>query len=237
MSRFQTRRSAALCTLLSAALIGSAAAQAPAAPAAPDLSPADRAKRDAEKVFQWIRIHSDKPRKSAATPAAPADKAPATAGARPAPRRAPEDGAGDTARQAAGATARQDAAAQPVKVPAEPPLAAAAAAPAPATNTSATAAVDASAPLLAPPPQEDVILTPVVKTDPEFPASLMRQLRKGLVQVGFTVTPDGSVTQVHAVSSSHPRLVAAALSTVAQWRFKPTRKPQQAVVDLGFNLD
>ena len=224
MSRFQLRY-----VLLSMAMAGSAAAQAPAPVTPADLSAADRAKRDAEKVFQWIRIHSDKPRK--ATAAAPVDKPPAAPAPRSATRaaRAP-DGIVETVRELPAAP-RQDLASRPV----EPPTPA----PAPAANTSPAVAVDASAPQVAAAAavEDDVALMPVHKTEPEFPGALMRQLRKGLVQVGFTVKPDGSVTQVHAVSSTHPRLVAAAVSTVAQWKFQPLRQPQQAVVDLGFNLD
>lgn len=221
MSRFQLR-----CALLSMVMAGSAVAQAPAPATPADLSDAERAKRDADKVFQWIRIHSDKPRKSAA--AAPADKPPAVA-PRSATRaaRAP-DSNGETVRELPAAP-RQDTASRP----AEPPPAAATA------NTGPAVAVDASAPQVTATAavEEDVALMPVVKTEPEFSGALMRQLRKGLVQVGFTVKPDGSVTQVHAVSSTHPRLVATAVSTVAQWKFQPLRHPQQAVVDLGFNLD
>lgn len=228
MSRLQPRHRAALCILLSAMLAGPAAAQAPAPSPNTDMTAADRAKRDAEKVFQWIRIHSDKPRKSAqASPAAAGDKAQAAGAPRatPRPTRAPEAVA-DTARDL-------PAAARSAPPAPEPPLAAA-----PAVPAHTPIAADASAPLVsAPPVEEEVALRPLVKSEPEFPPNLMRQLRKGLVQVGFTVKPDGSVTQVHAVSSSHPRLVASAVATVAQWRFQPVRSSQQAVVDLGFNLD
>jgi outer membrane biosynthesis protein TonB len=39
------------------------------------------------------------------------------------------------------------------------------------------------------------------------------------------------------VASTHPRLKEAAVTTVSQWRFQPLHHAQQAVVDLGFNLD
>src|SRR5512144_947142 len=59
-----------LTTALMAVASNTAHAQsAPAAPAATpttELSAAERAKRDADKVFQWIRIMSDKPRKPGA---------------------------------------------------------------------------------------------------------------------------------------------------------------------------
>ena len=98
--------------------------------------------------------------------------------------------------------------------------------------------VDASAPLaLAPAVEETAALAPLLKTEPQFPIALMRQLRKGQVQVGFTVMPDGSVAKVQALSTTHPRLSTTATETVSQWRFKPLRHAQQAVVELGFNLD
>src|SRR5205085_5408350 len=85
MARFRTGPQAArrpsplalagLCGGL-AMVLASAAAQVPAPASGSEMSDADRARRDAEKVFQWIRVHADKPRKAAA-PAAVA--APATA--------------------------------------------------------------------------------------------------------------------------------------------------------------
>ena len=87
------------------------------------------------------------------------------------------------------------------------------------------------------PPEDDVALIPLRKTEPEFPANLMRTLRKGVVQVSFTVLTDGTVSEPRVVSASHPRLAPTAVVTVSQWRFQPLRHPQQAVVDLGFNLE
>jgi TonB family protein len=65
----------------------------------------------------------------------------------------------------------------------------------------------------------------------------MRTLRKGVVQVAFTVQPDGSVAQAHVVTSSHPRLAPPAVATVSQWRFSRCGMRSRPVVDLGFNLD
>jgi TonB family protein len=58
-----------------------------------------------------------------------------------------------------------------------------------------------------------------------------------VVQVSFTVSPDGTVAKAQAVSTTHPRLKDVAVATVAQWRFQPLRHAQQGVVDIGFNLD
>jgi len=206
---------------LAAVCQGAHAQAAPAASApgggADDAAHA-RAQREADKVFQWIRIHSDKPRKAAvAAPEKPA-AAPVRTVAKPA--RPADPVVTETVQPIA--PARTDVAAHAVPAPAvaaariEPP------APPPAT-----------APVI----EEEVTLTPVLKTEPEFPASLMRTLRKGMVQVAFTVQPDGSVAQAHVVSASNARLGPAAVATVSQWRFQPVRHAQEAVVDLGFNLD
>jgi len=243
-SLLRSRRTARLSVLSGlvvaacATVTGAAHAQATPAPTPPgQLSDADRAKRDADKVFQWIRIQADKPRKTAA--AVPADKpAPGPApvakvAAKPAPKATDNAAAEPVREQVAARTAVESAPAKSTaSTPPEPSHAAAAA---PPTNVAVAPVVPPanSQPIV----EEDETLTPVVRTEPDFPGNLMRQLRKGLVQVSFTVQPDGSVTQAQAVSSTHPRLVQSAVATVAQWRFQPLHHPQQAVVELGFNLD
>ena len=229
--------------LAAATLCGFAAAQpALPAPAGADVSAAERAKRDADKVFQWIRIHSDKPRKAAVAPPTPA-AAPAAAvvvakPSRPANR--PNDGgiketvtpiaAGIQAPRSSPEPERTAVAATPVvaEAEAEPSVTPA--------GRRADTIVAAAAPS-AREVEEDLTLIPVHRTEPEFSPVLMRQLRKGMVQVSFTVSPDGTVAKAQAVSSTHPRLKDAAVATVAQWRFQPLRHAQQGVVDIGFNLD
>ena len=232
-------------TALTAALLAGLAAAAQAQTAAvpntsADSAASERAKREGDKVFQWIRIHSDKPRKAAAAPVAaekpiaaaapPAVKVVAKTAAKPT-----ETGITETARPLSTAAGRSDSPPAPSRT--SQPL------PEPVTQQVA-AKTDASAPLVASSatsPQveieEDVPLTPTFRSEPEFPGALMRTLRKGLVQVAFTVKPDGTVSEVHAVSSTHPRLASSAVATVEQWKFKPVRHAQQAIVDLGFNLD
>jgi outer membrane biosynthesis protein TonB len=55
--------------------------------------------------------------------------------------------------------------------------------------------------------------------------------------VAFTVQPDGTVAEPRVLSTSHPRLAQTATATVLQWRFRPLRHAQDAVVDLGFDMD
>lgn len=73
--------------------------------------------------------------------------------------------------------------------------------------------------------------------EPEFPANVMRKLRKGTVQVRFEVQADGTVANASIVQTSHRSLNEAAIAAVTGWRFQPVRSPRSAVVDLGFDLD
>ena len=209
-----------------------------ASPAASEITPLERAKRDAEKVFRWIRMHSDKPRR-VSPPQAGNERAAAAApvaARRAEPQAAAKPSAADSAptppAPAEEAMLTADTAASqatPAASPAHPVSAALAA-------TSDTEAPIAALPV-APIPEVDVPLVALLQTEPEFPASLMRQLRKGTVQVAFTVQPDGSVAQARSLVTTHPRLVRTALATVSQWRFQPLRHAQSAVVELGFNLE
>ena len=242
------RRAAGLSALAAICSASSAQTTTAAAPAASaptsEAAASERAKRETDKVFQWIRIHSDKPRKTATVKdertTAIAPTGPVKVGAKPLPKASQPARNGASRDDAASASVTGDA------VRRETAASLSATEPAPAAAGLPTAKPDAAsvdqrlasvAPPAAPQDPPDVALIPVHRTEPDFPGNLMRTLRKGLVQVSFTVQPDGSVTQAQAVASTNPRLNPAALATVAQWRFQPLPHAQQAVVDLGFNLD
>ena len=213
--------------------------------AASDLTAAERAQRDTDKVFKWILIHSDKPRKQAP---AREEKPVAAAPARPKP--APTTSAGAAAPAVrAGASAASPKA--PVAIAATTATAGVAAVASEATQAApAVTELAAAAPLVSPTggsaalaskavatPEADEPLTPLLRAAPQFPPSLLRTLRKGQVQVRFTVVPDGSVSERAVVSSSNIRLNETALAAVAKWRFTPLRHAQEAVVELSFDLD
>jgi TonB family protein len=84
---------------------------------------------------------------------------------------------------------------------------------------------------------DDHPLALVKAEEPEFPAHVMRKLRKGTVQVRFEVQADGTVANASIVQTSHRSLNEAAIEAVNGWRFQPVRSPRSAVVDLGFDLD
>jgi TonB family protein len=100
-----------------------------------------------------------------------------------------------------------------------------------ATSGTATAAAPQAAE-----PEEDQPLILLHQVDPEFPAAIVRRQKKGAVVVRFEVQVDGSVKQVEVTKSSNPRLNAAALAAVAQWRFEPLSRPQSASAELAFDL-
>ncbi|QPF75683.1 TonB family protein [Roseateles sp. DAIF2] len=207
------------------------------------LSDSERAKRDADKVYQWIRFHADK-----------AEKADKAAKAQQSTQAAPVPAAKPAAAPPPVASARAAtppaAAAAPVAKPAEPAVAAA---PAPAASADQLVAMATTSaqPVLPPPtaqaaravtppppPPEPVeeALTLVERVEPEFPRRVLQD-RGGSVTVRFTVQPDGSVRDAEAVKSSHPRLVRGVLDAVNRWRFAPITQARSAVVEVGFRAE
>ena len=98
--RLRVRAPGALCTV-GLAVTGlwplAAALAQPAAPAASassaEMTPAERAKRDGDKVFHWILIHADKPRKPVV--AAKEEKPMPVVRLKPAPRPATDEPAAE----------------------------------------------------------------------------------------------------------------------------------------------
>ena len=241
LDRLRVRAPGALHTV-GLAVIGlwplAAALAQPAAPAVPaasapsaEMTPAERAKRDGDKVFHWILIHADKPRKPVVV--AKEEKPMPVVRLRPATRPAADEPAAERRPSPAQIAVAEPS---PEKLP-EPEVEPA---PAPVTAPVTTPSV-AAEPVAAPAVaviEEDVaeLLKPVSQVEPSFPVNLVRTLRIGQVKVMFTVLPDGSVAEPSVVGSSNARLNAAALAAVAQWRFAPVRKPQHGLVDLGFNI-
>lgn len=236
----------ALCCAV-ASLWVAAAARAQSGPAgaasAAEMTPAERAQRDANTVFKWILIHSDKPRKAGASREEKheerrEDKPAAAARAKPAPRAADAPVvASPAARSAAGGAvpAALPGSASTSNASIAVPSVETALAPAAAIDTRAVRGDSAPAAATAETPNDT--LTLVHRTDPQFPIGVLRDLRRGGVQVRFTVLPDGSVAEPAVVTSTHPRLNASALAAVAQWRFAPVHRPQAGTVELAFDLD
>jgi TonB family protein len=215
-----------------------------------------RAKRENEKVYKWIKIHSDKPRQppeaqpaqAAAAPAVPKPASPAKADSAtkavattehkpPAGTAASAVGpANDKAATVAAATAKANAGAQAPAVEAAQRSQATSASEAASAATVPEAAAVAMAPA-DPEPEDDSALVLLHQVDPDYPPALKRKLQKGWVQVRFEVHPDGRVVQPEIENSSHVKLNAAALQAVAQWRFQPVRRTQYGIVELNFDTE
>jgi TonB family protein len=80
-------------------------------------------------------------------------------------------------------------------------------------------------------------LVAITQPAPQFPVNAMRTLRRGTVQVQFSVMTDGSVANLEVLKTTSPRLNAAALEAVGQWRFQPVAKTQTGAVEVGFDLE
>lgn len=254
----------ALVTSLAAVPAAQAQAGADASKAKTELSPTERAQRDADKVFQWIRFHADKPGAKPAIilpgqgAAAPAP-APAAVAAKPNNNRAPErnaDAAGARRNAAVSSPDRRGITETVAEVAVEASRAESTAALSPeatqlataslsATNVPAvlpetlvpTAAPAAAAVFAEPPPVVETPLKAIKMVEPEFPRQLQSTLRSGTVQVRFTVLPDGSVGRAEAIQTTHRRLNTAALDAVNQWRFEPIAKAREATVELVFRVE
>jgi len=209
------------------------------------LSDAERAKRDADKVYQWIRFNADavaKPRPVPARPAAPATATataatPAVPAVRPRPVAAAAAVAAPVELIAAPVAAASPASASAAAAAIAPALAAAASAAAPAPELLASlAASSPAAPARAPEPAATGLLL-LERVEPEFPRSLLAEGRGGSVLLRLDVRPDGSVGGTEVLKASNRRLVNPVLQAVARWRFAPLAQAQSAEVEIGFRAD
>jgi protein TonB len=83
----------------------------------------------------------------------------------------------------------------------------------------------------------------VVARDPVYPPQALRDGTRGWVELEFTITPNGSVRDIHVVAAA-PRGVfdGAASDAVAAWRFRPrvvNGQPvaQRSTVTMHFDVD
>lgn len=214
-----------------------------AQPAAP-MTDAERARRDAEKVFSFIKFQTvpAKPAEPAPRPARPAAASTAPPAAA-APPRAPEP-------VVAGAAA-------PAAPPIKPAAALAAAEALPALEHAAlTAPAPTAAPLAAavlntlpatlPPEAEpegddadDGALQLQSFVAPVITPALQSTLGAGSrnVKVRFTVQANGRVSQADAAPGVPRRLARPAIDAVLQWQFAPLPQPRTVDVEIAFRRD
>ena len=206
------------------------------AASAPAEDPMERAKRQANNVMRWIKVHSDKPRANAAKPNEPA-AAPAPAPvARPAPKTAAPPA--NSSAYAPAAVAEKPGVAAPAApdpvVLAPPPVAAPVAPP----PVAAAAPAIAKAAPPAPPPEEeeDTPLKALAQPQPVLPRNVLSTINVAKVMVRFNVEVDGSVSNVEIVRSSNRLLNKPTITAVSSWRFEPIKVARPAQVEIDFSL-
>jgi TonB family protein len=123
----------------------------------------------------------------------------------------------------------------PRKAAAGAPAAEAPAVPAAPAPAAVTAPPPAPAPASAPAPGAE--LTALRRSEPQWDAALMGALRRGRVEVRFSVASDGRLTLAEVIASTDARLDGAALAAMRQWRFAPMSAARTASVEFGFDLD
>ncbi len=104
------------------------------------------------------------------------------------------------------------------------------------TNVSMTPNIDTSTALgrmdLSAGSDTDVI--PLVRIAPEYPPRALRRGIEGWVQVQFTITPTGAVTDAKVVAADPPGLFdEAAIRSILRWRYNPKVEGGVAVERVG----
>lgn len=216
------RSTLCLCGLLLALSLPSAMAQ--------DLSDSERAKRDAAKVFNFIKFHAVRAKSApvagvAAPVVAPVAVAAAPVAA-PRPRPAPvkplvAESAPAPTESALLADAQPGTSLPPVS---EPLVAVASPAPL------------AAQPQPEPEPEPEMVEIKLIHhVQPELPRG--NSLRDGTVRVRFTIEPDGRVSKAVAAEGAQRRLATSATRAIEQWRFAPLPQLQEVEVDIDFRFD
>jgi TonB family protein len=213
------------------------------------ISDAERAKRDADKVFSFIKFHTVRP------------AAPAAAAPRPAPRPVPAP-VSAAAAAVSPAVARALAAPAPVAAPVasapvatamaavtDQPAAAAlpvASASVPALDSASTLSPNASLPPTAQPPaqlaqpvlepEEEVPLRLIAYVAPEMNAQVLAAIASSqvVVPVRFVVEPDGKVSSALVRGNAPRRVGQAAVRAVQQWRFDKIPAVREVDVEIAF---
>ncbi len=73
-------------------------------------------------------------------------------------------------------------------------------------------------------------LVPLVRTPPVYPLSARHRGIEGKVRVGFMVTENGTVEQIHVLEADPPEIFdRAVVDCVAAWRFRPGTISGEAV--------
>ena len=210
------------------------------------LSDSERAKRDAEKVFSFMKFSTvrpvgekpaSKPTPTAAKPAAPARTSVAAGGGSASSVQAAAPATPTPTPTVTTASAEPTPSASRGLVPAAPQPAPATAQPAPVnTLPPADSPVPAQAEPEPEPEPDEVPLKLVSYVAPEMSRQVVDAigLRDQVVPVRFTVEANGVVSKAEARPGANRKLGVAAVKAVEQWRFAPLPERRQVDVELMF---
>lgn len=223
-------------------------------PAPATLTDAERARRDADKVFNFIRFQTvrkpaadgeakpPRPPRPVARPApAPSSSAPAV-GSATAPAGGPKlDSAAAPVNPAAAETRAPALAAtsNPPTAAAASPTPVAAVPVTPAAPPSTTAQATAAAPAPDDDDEDEVPLKLVSFTAPQLSTELQATMGPSQrnIKVRFTVAADGRVTEAQAQIGTPKRLANVATAAIRQWRFEPLPQARDVDVEVAFKRD
>lgn len=223
--------------------------QQASAPAARASEPGalDRVQRQADRVFEMILKHGDRPRQPVVSRPLPAPSpslgpggatlpprpvAPAPIALPPIARRSVAAGPVASVGSAPSSAPTSDTALTSPLLAASSPTAAAVVDVSDDKPASAPSTVVAAAPMAA--PERSARLELLSSVEPSFPDRLVRSLGSGSVVVLVQVGSDGIVSSASIARSSHPGLERAAQEAVRAWRFKPPGEPASVLVELKF---
>jgi protein TonB len=80
-------------------------------------------------------------------------------------------------------------------------------------------------------------IVPLVRVDPDYPTRAKQQGLEGWVELEFTITPVGTVTDARVIGSQPPLVFDnAALAAVRKWRYNPKTENGVAIARAGVQV-
>jgi TonB family protein len=211
----------ALIPVAHAQLVPSVTASPPAG-AASTTSGLERAQRQVDNVYKWIKL-ADKPKPAAPTPATAPAPAARPAAPKPAVVQAPTP-------QAVPAAAAASLA--PPEVIAPQVVAAPAPEPTPVVAPPPVQVAKAAEPVV----EEETPLRIISQEQPTVPRDLRNDLENAKVTMAFLVGIDGKVTNARAINSTNRKLERPTIAAVSNWVFAPVKTPREVQVEIEFNV-
>jgi protein TonB len=77
---------------------------------------------------------------------------------------------------------------------------------------------------------------PLVRVEPQYPPQAAKRGLEGWVQLRFTITTAGTVSEVSVVKSSNPVFERAAIEAVRKWKYEPQMQSGTAVATAGVDV-